>query len=186
MEEALVSEDMKGVSIPDTGSGSRQLAAMIDMVAPRCVDAAVLSAPAEMLMADALPIVSETMVRTDGSGWMILPQDYLRLVAFRMSDWQRTLTGLTSGDTLTVRMLKSGVNDIRMIATAERPVIWEDVEDRNRVICFAGSTTADATPATALYMPGAWWDARDSIEVPAGLLDEVIERCKQKLTAGWK
>ena len=27
---------------------------------------------------------------TNGSGWTLLPDDFMRLIAFRMSDWERT------------------------------------------------------------------------------------------------
>mgnify|MGYP003213579236 FL=1 len=34
----------------------------------------------------------------DGSGWVLLPDDFMRLIAFRMSDWERTVYEAISVD----------------------------------------------------------------------------------------
>lgn len=56
-----------------------------------------------------------------GSGWVQLPDDFLRLVCFRMSDWSRSVTEAVSEDDAVYQMQRSRYAGIR--GNPQRPVV---------------------------------------------------------------
>lgn len=95
----------------------------------------------------------------DTCGYILLPDDFMRLVAFRMSDWERAVyTAITPSDTLYIKQ-RSRVRGIR--GTSQRPVVAVCVHPAGRVLefysCKTGYNSSDPaltpTISSAVYIP---------------------------------
>lgn len=89
-----------------------------------------------------------------GIGQIAVPDDLLRLVMFKMSDWEYGVTNLISPETDTYKMMFSGVKGVR--GNCQRPMISLSTDLTGRtgdaVIVFSSCDSTDATPQLT-YIP---------------------------------
>lgn len=85
------------------------------------------------------------------SGWVLLPDDFMRLVVFEMSDWAQAVYQAISTDDPLYERQRSRVKAIR--GTAERPVCAIGIRPEGRVLEFYSCRSEDATVRRAVYLP---------------------------------
>ena len=106
--------------------------------------------------------------RGEGCGEVLLPDDFLRLLVFEMSDWERSVYALlTPGDAGYPR-LRSRVRALR--GTPQRPVCALGVRGDGRVLEFYSCRDEGATVSKGVYVPRARVDGHGGVEVS--------ERCR--------
>lgn len=85
------------------------------------------------------------------SGWVLLPQDFLRLVVFEMDDWEQAVYQAISTDDPEYEKQRSRFKGIR--GTAQRPVCAIAIRPEGRVLEFYSCKSTDAQVSRAIYMP---------------------------------
>ena len=113
------------------------------------VKAVEMSAPVELL--DGVPFNDVAATVTDDmNGYVTLPTDFMRLVAFRMSDWQCPVFAAMepTDDAYIFQKSKWGIR-----GNWERPVCAIVPTANGRVLEFYCCRSKSATVATALYLP---------------------------------
>lgn len=87
----------------------------------------------------------------DHSGWMLLPDDFLRLVVFRMDDWRRDVYTLLPPTAAEYKLQSSKIQGIR--GTADRPLCFETMRPEGRVMEFYGTKDRNARVSKGVYLP---------------------------------
>ena len=85
------------------------------------------------------------------SGWAILPDDFMRLIVFKMNDWERAVYAAISEDDPQYAMQSSRWKGLR--GTAQRPVCAIVVRAEGKVLEFYSCKTEEATVEQAVYLP---------------------------------
>lgn len=85
------------------------------------------------------------------SGWVLLPDDFMRLVVFEMSDWERAVYSVLTPDSPEYAKQRSRVKAVR--GTAQRPVCVLGVRPEGKVIEFYSCKSEEATITRAVYIP---------------------------------
>jgi hypothetical protein len=98
-------------------------------------------------------ILSRNMVywEDDLSGWMILPEDFMRLLVFRMSDWKKSVytpIGITDEAYSLQSCPFTGIR-----GNAEKPVCAIVLRSVGLSLEFYSCTSTDATVEQAVYLP---------------------------------
>ena len=101
------------------------------------------------------------------SGWVLLPQDFMRLVVFKMDDWERAVYTPISTDDPEYDKQHSPFKGIR--GTAQHPVCVLAERPEGKVLEFYSCKSTDATVSRAVYIP------YPSIDEDGGV--DVSERC---------
>lgn len=97
------------------------------------------------------------------SGHIILPRDFLRLVVFRMDDWEQPVhKPITTDDPLFARQ-HSRIKALR--GTPQRPVVVINTRPEGNVLEFYSCKTRDAQPSQAVYIPRAVIDDHGGIDI---------------------
>ena len=86
-----------------------------------------------------------------GSGWVLLPEDFLRLIVFEMDDWEQAVYQAITTDDPQYSKQRSRFSGIR--GTAERPVCALALRPEGRVLEFYSCKTDEAQVSRALYLP---------------------------------
>ncbi len=98
-----------------------------------------------------------------GSGWVLLPDDFMRLVAFRMDDWSRAVYHAIGADTPEYAQLCSRFKGIR--GTPQRPVCALSIRPEGRVLEFYSCKGEEARVSEAVYLPYPRIDRDGGIEI---------------------
>ena len=85
------------------------------------------------------------------SGWLLLPDDFMRLMVFQMSDWERAVFSAISVDDVAYKNQSSRFKGLR--GNVQRPVCAISIRPEGRVLEFYSSKTQDATVTKAVYLP---------------------------------
>ena len=101
------------------------------------------------------------------SGWILLPEDFMRLIAFQMSDWDNAVYEAISCDDPNYIIQRSKIKGVR--GTPERPVCAIGFRPEGRVLEFYSTKDNTAYAMRANYLPYPKFD-RDK-----GLY--ICERC---------
>ncbi len=101
------------------------------------------------------------------SGWVLLPQDFMRLVVFEMDDWEQAVYRAISTDDPEYKKQRSRFKGIR--GTAQRPVCAIALRPEGRVLEFYSCKSTEAQVRRAMYIP------YPSIDEDGGV--DVCERC---------
>lgn len=106
------------------------------------------------------------------SGWVLLPDDFMRLVVFEMSDWERPVyAAITPADPLYTKQ-SSRVKAIR--GTAQRPVCAIAVRQEGKVLEFWSCKSEEATVSRAVYMPYPRIDEYGGVDISEQCYDAVV------------
>lgn len=103
----------------------------------------------------------------DLSGWLLLPDDFMRLVSFRMSDWERTVRVAITADDPRYDMQSSRHKGIR--GNVQKPVCAIVDRPEGKALEFWSCNSKDAYVERATYRA---WPRMDSY----GGID-ISERC---------
>ncbi len=105
----------------------------------------------------------DTYLGPHGKGFVILPPDFLRLVAFRMSDWRRTLFSAISEDEPAYALQSSRFGGI--CGNPEKPVVAVVRRAEGLVLEFYSCRDTHASVAQAAYLPLPAVDSHGGIDV---------------------
>lgn len=97
------------------------------------------------------------------SGWVLLPEDFMRFVVFQMSDWERAVFYPISTDDPEYEKQSSRFKGIR--GTAQRPVCAISIRPEGRVLEFYSCKSEKATVSRAVYLPYPQIDKYGAIEI---------------------
>lgn len=97
------------------------------------------------------------------SGYILLPDDFLRLVVFEMSDWEKPVYEAITVDNPRYAQCRSRIKAIR--GTAQRPVCVIAVETFGRILEFYSCKSENATVERAVYVPLARIDDNDGVDI---------------------
>lgn len=99
----------------------------------------------------------------DGKGFVVLPDDFMRLVAFRMSDWHRTVHDAIDENSPEYAMQSSRWKGI--CGNPEKPVCAIVRRPEGKVLEFYSSRDDTAAVTQASYVPRPRIDAVGGIDV---------------------
>lgn len=85
------------------------------------------------------------------SGWIDLPDDFMRLMVFEMSDWERPVYNAIVATDPAYGRLRSRIKALR--GTPQKPVCAIGIRPAGRVLEFYSCKNTDATVVRAVYMP---------------------------------
>lgn len=106
------------------------------------------------------------------SGWVLLPDDFMRLVVFEMSDWERPVyTAITTDDPL-YKKQKSRVKALR--GTAQRPVVAIGVRPEGKVLEFYSCKSEEAYVTRGVYIPYPSIDEYGGVDISERCYNDVV------------
>jgi hypothetical protein len=109
---------------------------------------------------------------TNGSGWTLLPDDFMRLIAFRMSDWERTCyTAIYVNDPL-YDLQSSRYKGIR--GNTQKPVCAIVNRPEGKALEFYSCKKNNAYVQRASYIPYPMIDEADGIDISERCYTAVI------------
>ena len=85
------------------------------------------------------------------SGWILLPEDFMRFVVFQMNDWERAVFNPINTDDPEYEKQSSRFKGIR--GTCQRPVCAISIRPEGRVMEFYSCKTTEAKVSGAVYLP---------------------------------
>lgn len=97
------------------------------------------------------------------SGWVLLPEDFMRLVVFQMDDWKRAVYHAISEDDPKYKLQSSRFKGIR--GTPDKPVCAIGIRPEGRVLEFYSCNSENATVSKAVYLPYPKVDEDNGIEI---------------------
>lgn len=105
----------------------------------------------------------DTYIGEDGKGFIILPNDFMRLISFRMSDWQRTIYEAITESDPQYALQSSRFKGI--CGNPEKPVVAVVRRSEGKVLEFYSCRDNSATVAQATYLPIPKIDRDGGIDV---------------------
>ena len=106
---------------------------------------------------------NDTYIGEDGKGFIILPNDFMRLISFRMSDWRRTVHEAISESDPQYALQSSRFKGI--CGNPEKPVVAIVRRSEGKVLEFYSCKTEEASVAQATYLPIPKIDRDGGIDV---------------------
>lgn len=106
------------------------------------------------------------------SGWVLLPDDFMRLIAFRMSDWERTVYAAISVDDPLYAKQSSRHKGIR--GNVQKPVCAIVNRAEGKALEFYSCNSEEAYVARASYLPYPNIDEDDGIDISEKCFTAVI------------
>lgn len=106
------------------------------------------------------------------SGWVLLPDDFMRLIAFRMSDWERTVYAAISVDDPLYAKQSSRYKGIR--GNVQKPVCAVVNRAEGKALEFYSCDSEDAYVSRASYLPYPHIDEDDGIDISEKCYTAVI------------
>ena len=108
----------------------------------------------------------------DGVGWTLLPDNFMRLVAFRMSDWERTVYSAISVDDPLYARQSSRYGGIR--GNVQRPGCAIVNRAEGKALEFYSCQSRDAYVRRASYVPYPRVDAHGGIDISERCYEAVV------------
>lgn len=106
------------------------------------------------------------------SGWVLLPENFMRFVVFEMSDWARPVFYVTNTDDAEYEKQHSRFKGIR--GTAQRPICFLSIRPEGRVLEFYSCKSEKAKVNRAVYLPYPKIDKYGAIEICQRCYDAVV------------
>lgn len=97
------------------------------------------------------------------SGWVLLPRDFMRLIVFEMSDWERAVYGAISTLDPEYELQRGRVKALR--GTAQKPVCAIASRPEGRVLEFYSCKSESAYVRRAQYLPYPKTDRNEGIDI---------------------
>lgn len=106
------------------------------------------------------------------SGWVLLPENFMRFVVFEMDDWERSVFHAINTDDPEYEKQSSRFKGIR--GTAQRPVCAISIRPEGRVLEFYSCKSRDAKVSRAVYLPYPRIDKYGAIKICKRCYDAVV------------
>lgn len=97
------------------------------------------------------------------SGWILLPDDFMRLISFRMSDWERTVYYAISPSDPVYKKQSSRYKGIR--GNVQKPICAIVNRPEGKALEFYSCKSRNANVVFASYIPYPHIDDNDSIDI---------------------
>lgn len=97
------------------------------------------------------------------SGWVLLPEDFMRLIVFEMSDWERPVYLAISAEDPDYARQRQRVKALR--GTAQKPVCAIGQRQEGRVLEFYSCKSEKAYVRRAQYLPYPKIDRDEGIDI---------------------
>lgn len=97
------------------------------------------------------------------SGWVLLPEDFMRLVVFEMDDWETAVYQAISTDDPEYEKQHSRFKALR--GTSQRPVCAIAIRPEGRVLEFYSCKSKEAQVSRAVYIPYPKIDANQGVDI---------------------
>lgn len=163
--DVRVALDENDVSTQLVQMGDVDTLALNDIIRSKIVEAVrrvELAAPAHLLE-EGHGFSSGIYWNGDGSGWVLLPDDFMRLIAFRMSDWERTVYEAISVDDPLYAKQSSRYKGIR--GNVQKPVCAIVNRAEGKALEFYACKDNTAMIVRAGYVPYPHIDKDDGIDI---------------------
>lgn len=102
--------------------------------------------------------------RSKGSGWTLLPEDFMRLLIFKMSDWERPVYEPITAADPQYQLQFSRYKGLR--GNPQKPVVAIVSRAEGRALELFSCKDATATVEQAVYIPLPRVDCDGGIEIP--------------------
>lgn len=106
------------------------------------------------------------------SGFVLLPDDFMRLVVFEMDDWEQPVYVAISPDDPRYSLQHSRFKGIR--GTAEKPVCAIVVRPEGKALEFYSCKSENAQVSQAVYMPYPSIDKDGGVDIAERCYDAVV------------
>lgn len=106
------------------------------------------------------------------SGYVLLPDDFMRLVVFEMDDWERPVFDAIGTDHPLYARQRSRIKALR--GTAQRPVCALSVRGEGRVLEFYSCKSTEAQVSRAVYIPYPSIDSEGGVDISERCYNAVI------------
>ena len=189
MEKVLVDELVKEVRVTldenqvenvylQSGTDNMELDEIIRSKLPDAVRAIVEMCPVSLLNADALTLADDDLTTNeDGSGYVVLPNDFLRLVSFKLASWNRAVTSVAEQGSPTDLMQRNTFTR----GTPIKPIcVLSHKADGKRVLEYFTASGGNDTIERALYVPNpsiVTEDGNEKISIPHLLRAAIVNYC---------
>lgn len=107
------------------------------------------------------------------SGHVALPEDFLRLCVFRMSDWAAPVSVALDSSSPRYMLTRSPYTALR--GSPHRPVVALTDMPEGRVLEFFSCTSPSQWMAQASYYPVPVMDSSGGIDIARGMIHDVVE-----------
>jgi len=97
------------------------------------------------------------------SGWVLLPQDFMRLIVFEMSDWECAVVTAISPTDPEYKLQRQRIKALR--GTAQKPVCAIVNRPEGKVLEFYSCKSEDAYVSQASYVPYPAVDSHGGIDI---------------------
>ena len=189
MEKVLVDELVKEVRVTldenqveseylQSSTENMELNEIIRSKMPDAVRGIVEMCPVSLLNADALTLADDDLTTNkDGSGYVVLPNDFLRLVSFKLASWNRAVTSVADEGSPTGLMQRNAFTR----GTPMKPVcVLSHKADGRRVLEYFTASGGNDTVERALYVPNpsiVTEDGNEKISIPHLLRASIVNYC---------
>lgn len=116
------------------------------------------------LLDGGIPFGDSVYWRDKGSGWILLPDDFLRLIRFKMSDWERAVYEPITAADPEYQLQFSRYKGIR--GNPQKPVVAIVSRAEGRALELFSCKDTAATVEQALYYPLPMVDRSGGIDIP--------------------
>lgn len=137
-----------------------------DIIRSKIVEAVrrtITNAPIHLLDGG-VPFGDAVYWRNQYSGWILLPEDFMRLMIFKMSDWERPVYEPITAADPQYQLQFSRYKGLR--GNPQKPVVAICSRTEGRVLELYSCNDDTATVEQALYMPLPKIDDDDGIMIP--------------------
>lgn len=105
------------------------------------------------------------------SGWIPLPDDFMRFVSFKMDDWSRPVYSCSTTDDIEYEKQSSRFKGLR--GTSQKPLCFIAIRPKGRALEFYSSKSTEAEVEMATYLPYPQIKS-DSVEICSRCYNAVI------------
>lgn len=111
----------------------------------------------------------------DCCGCVLLPDDFMRLIVFEMSDWARPVFEALSPSDSAYSLQRSSIVGVR--GNWQRPVCAIVTRPEGKVLEFYRCKSEDATVSRAVYLPYPRIDKAGGVDLPERCYDSIVHMC---------
>lgn len=116
------------------------------------------------LLDGGIPFGDAVYWRDQGSGWILLPDDFMRLIIFKMSDWERPVYEPITAADPQYQLQFSRYKGLR--GNPQKPIVAIVSRSEGRALELFSCHDTNATVEQAVYIPLPKVDCDGGIEIP--------------------
>lgn len=111
----------------------------------------------------------------DFAGWVLLPDDFMRLIVFEMDDWERPVSEAITPESKDYQLQRSSIKGVR--GNYQRPVCALCFRPEGRVLEFYSCKSDEATVSRAVYIPYPKIDDDGGVDLSEHCYPSIIYMC---------